>query len=103
MKEHSIYASYWGSKDGKVFSTKRQDSKELKQHHTGSKLQVKLHNKLVTVHRFIWECFNGTIPADYVIYHKDNDYTNNRLDNLGMRTKSEHQKMVMKKRWSSKG
>ena len=42
------------------------------------------------VHRFIWEAFNGTIPADCEIDHIDNNRSNNRLDNLQLLTHAEN-------------
>lgn len=44
-------------------------------------LQFKMSNQSVhksySSHRFIWECFNGPIPDNKQINHKDEDKTNN--------------------------
>lgn len=50
-------------------------------HHTGY-LCVSIRNKQWRVHRFVWVFFNGDIPQDKCINHKDGDKTNNSLDNL---------------------
>lgn len=42
--------------------------------------------KTKTVHRIIWEAFNGPLPKGMTINHKDGNKTNNRLDNLEIMT-----------------
>lgn len=44
-----------------------------------------------SVHRLVWEAFNGPIPGRLEINHKDLDRANNRLDNLELVT---HQQNV---------
>src|SRR4051812_11359125 len=44
----------------------------------------------VRLHRMVWESANGIIPPGHDIHHKDNDPSNNQLDNLELLTKSEH-------------
>ena len=39
-----------------------------------------------SVHRLVWEAFNGPIPGRLEINHKDLDRANNRLDNLELVT-----------------
>ena len=41
-------------------------------------------------HRVIWFYFNGEIPKGYEINHKDEDKTNNALDNLELLTRKEN-------------
>lgn len=41
-------------------------------------------------HRVIWFYFNGEIPQNYEINHKDEDKTNNSLDNLELLTHTEN-------------
>lgn len=41
-------------------------------------------------HRFIWECFNGVIPDEKVIYYIDINKTNNKLVNLQYITQKEN-------------
>ena len=40
------------------------------------------------VHRIVWETFKGSKPDS--IFHRDNDLTNNRLDNLVIAWELEH-------------
>lgn len=42
------------------------------------------------IHRYIWEKYNNPIPNGYVIHHKDEDPSNNEIDNLQLMTNSEH-------------
>jgi len=35
-----------------------------------------------SVHNIVWEMFNGPVPEGLEVDHKDNDTTNNRIDNL---------------------
>jgi hypothetical protein len=34
------------------------------------------------LHRVIWEAYNGKIPWDCIIHHKDGDWNNNDISNL---------------------
>lgn len=45
------------------------------------------------VHRMVWETFNGLIPGSMQIDHKDNDRTNNNLNNLQLVTCSENNRL----------
>jgi hypothetical protein len=42
------------------------------------------------VHRLVWECCVGEIPAGMTVNHKDMDKGNNRLDNLELMTQAEN-------------
>ena len=42
------------------------------------------------MHRDVWEFYNGKIPANCDIHHKDHDRSNNTIGNLEMLTKREH-------------
>uniref|UniRef100_A0A6M3K7A0 Putative homing endonuclease n=1 Tax=viral metagenome TaxID=1070528 RepID=A0A6M3K7A0_9ZZZZ len=45
------------------------------------------------VHRARWESFHGSIPANYVIHHRDGNRLNNEIHNLGCRPNGEHVRM----------
>lgn len=102
-RRHYIHTEYEADSDGFVISYKKKNSKILKPVYTGKTYQIAINNRHTLLHKFIWECFNGEVPKNHVVYFKNGDNTDRRLDNLGMRTKSEHQKRVMEKRWSIKG
>jgi hypothetical protein len=40
----------------------------------------------------VWEFFNGEIPENHHIHHKDKDKSNNSIDNLELLSASEHSK-----------
>ena len=40
--------------------------------------------KLFSVHRLVWEAFNGEIPEGMEVNHIDEDKTDNRLDNMNL-------------------
>ena len=58
-----------------------------KDKHTGYYLNSKTHKRL---HVYIWEYYNGTIPAGYYVHHKDFDKSNNEIENLVMIEATEH-------------
>lgn len=96
MKYNAKY-DRWVSKDGLVYRyDKRLDklvlcgqSKNIKGY-----MRCRVKDKSsVLVHRIIWETFNGDIPDGMQIDHKDNDRTNNNLDNLQIVTCSENNKL----------
>lgn len=44
----------------------------------------------ISIHRIVWETFNGSIPEDMVIDHIDGNRSNNALSNLRLVTQSEN-------------
>jgi hypothetical protein len=101
---HPIHTNYEVYSEGYVISYKRPNyPKRLKPLKTSRNHQVNVDGKLYLMQRFIWEAFRGEIPKGHVIYFKDNDNTNFSLDNLGMRTKEEHQSISLINRWRRHG
>ena len=47
-------------------------------------------NKTFSVHKCVWESFNGQIPYGYQINHINEDKTDNRLENLNLMTPKEN-------------
>lgn len=45
------------------------------------------------LHRHMWEAVNGPIPAGYDIHHKDENKTNNVLENFECLPKAEHTRL----------
>lgn len=45
------------------------------------------------LHRKIWEDFHGKkVPKGYVVHHKDHNKLNNKIENLELMSRSEHQR-----------
>lgn len=59
-------------------------------------LRITIRNKQYSIHRLIWETFNGPIPEGYCIDHIDGDKSNNALSNLRLVTQSDNMKNAMK-------
>ncbi|MBR1645714.1 MAG: HNH endonuclease [Selenomonadaceae bacterium] len=47
----------------------------------------------VSLHRFVWQYFNGEIPEDCDIHHRDFNHDNNDIANLELVTKDEHKRI----------
>lgn len=47
-------------------------------------------NNIISIHRLVWETFNGEIPDGMVIDHIDGNRSNNALSNLRLVTQSEN-------------
>ena len=46
-----------------------------------------------SMHRYVWEYYNGPIPEGYVIHHTDGNRANNDISNLQCMTLLEHSKL----------
>ena len=46
----------------------------------------------ISLHRFIWQYFNGEIPEGYDVHHCDFNHDNNDISNLQLLPKTEHNK-----------
>jgi hypothetical protein len=49
-------------------------------------------NDRYSLHRYVWEYYNGKIPDNCDIHHIDEDKSNCSIDNLELLTKSDHTK-----------
>ncbi|WP_077603633.1 HNH endonuclease [Oceanobacillus sojae] len=45
------------------------------------------------MHRYVWEYYNGKIPENHDIHHKDHDRSNNDISNLELYSKSDHARL----------
>lgn len=57
---------------------------------TGYYLNSTIRKRL---HRYVWECEVGEIPAGFQVHHIDEDKANNNIHNLALMTASAHQKL----------
>ena len=99
-RRHHIFTDYEADSNGYVTSYKGRKPVVLKPVFTGKTYQIGINNRHTLLHKFIWECFNGSVPDNHVIYFINGDKTDRRIENLGIRTKSEHQRAVMTKWWT---
>ncbi len=53
------------------------------------------------MHRDVWEFHNGLIPDGYVVHHKDEDKSNNRIENLELMSAQAHGRKHAIERWES--
>lgn len=53
---------------------------------------LSLENKAILTHRLVWEVFNGKIPENMLINHKNGIKNDNRLENLELVTHQENMK-----------
>ena len=64
---------------------------------TLGKSDKKIHEKSrESLHRYVWKFFNRAIPKGYVIHHKDENKSNNSIENLELMEKQEHTIMHIK-------
>jgi hypothetical protein len=60
-------------------------------------------NRMVGWHRIVWQYFNGSIPTDMVVDHKDNNITNNIIDNLQLLCRKQNARKCKKYKNNSSG
>lgn len=95
MKYNAKY-DRWFSKEGLVYRYDKKNDRlvECKLNKTGNGdkgyLSFKAKGKMFSIHRAIWETFNGEIPDDMCIDHIDTDTYNNMLENLRVVTHKEN-------------
>ena len=51
---------------------------------------IKVKDKYVLEHRYIWEQKNGKIPEGFILHHRDENKHNNDINNLELTTRPEH-------------
>lgn len=70
---------------GRILKLRKDKYGYLKAH-----LYKKSCNKFFSVHRLVWEAFNGAIPEGMQVNHINEDKTDNRLENLNLMTPKEN-------------
>lgn len=98
---HPEFKEYGATVDGKILSLKRQTTIQLKPANSGNgyhKISVCKDGEVAgaLVHRFIYECWRGSIPKGWHVHHRNGDPTDNRLENLQAMPAEEHMKMQPK-------
>lgn len=83
---------YYADKNGKIYNMSKKT--EMRQEKTGNYRRVQcyynLGGKHYSVHKIVWESFNGPIPKGYEVDHIDGDPNNNALSNLQLITHKEN-------------
>ena len=97
-KTHPIYNLYAANKKGEIFNINLKKPIRGRENNCDYKMvMVRLKKskkqKCITIHRFLYECFNGLIPPDKEIDHINNNKSDNRLENLQLLS---HQKIARK-------
>ena len=91
---HPIYNLYAVSENGEILHICKNIKMKGNNNHTGylvcNAKKCSRKSKPISIHRFIWECFNGVIPTNKVGDHINNDKTDNRLCNLQLLTQQEN-------------
>lgn len=87
IKEITGFSGYYISDDGKVFSTKKGEMKELRLVKSGGYSKVKLRSdngvvKIFGVHRLVAVAFIPNPENFPCVNHKDENKTNNCVENL---------------------
>lgn len=94
-KIHLVYDLYAANEAGEVINiVKKVPLVGNKTHNGYMKCMVRKYaqkgHKAYSVHRFVWECFNGLILDGKVIDHINNDGIDNRLCNLQILSQQEN-------------
>ena len=94
-KVHPVYNLYASDENGNIIHLVKQVPSIGQKHKSGYMLcMVRKHRqngqKGYSVHRFVYECFNGIIPDGKVIDHVNNIKDDNRLCNLQLMSHQEN-------------
>lgn len=94
-ESHPLYSRYHATDDGCVWNSKRMTKLAGCQGETHGYRMVGLGTesgcrKLCLVHRIVYECFHGVLPAGLQVDHVDGNRYNNALSNLQALTTKQH-------------
>lgn len=97
-KQYPEFPNYWVHKDGRVVNEKTR--KILIPNERNGYLRINFcinkKNHKRSLHRILYETFNGPIPEGMFIDHIDGNRSNNSLSNLRLVTQSDNMKSAMK-------
>lgn len=69
--------------NGKIFTRYLNSSRSKSRYFYGEIYSRETkRGKKIALHRYVWEHYNGPIPWDCVIHHKDDNPANNAIENL---------------------
>ena len=85
----NVYASINGEIKKKYKTTERLCSQYMKKNNPKAGFLVKVDKKERSVARMVYQAFNGLIPKELVISHKDGFKWNNQIENLEAVTRAE--------------
>lgn len=90
----SIDSNYAASKNGYILNKKT--NYIIKGSDRNGYKRITLKGKVYSIHRIIWELFNGSIPEGQIIDHIDGNRSNNALNNLRLVSQSENMNNAQK-------
>ena len=76
---------WYCNKTGKPYSSRRNSFKLLTSKSRGY-FNVRVGDKILNWHVLIWKHFNGEIPEGMTVDHRNNNRTDNRLENLCLKS-----------------
>lgn len=89
MREIQVGKKFKLREDGRMFDVKTGEEHFPGQHH-GHEFPIRVFNKMSTLSSAVMRFFGPPKPGKgYMVIHKDNDNTNNSIDNLVWGTRSE--------------
>src|SRR3990167_95090 len=59
---------------------------------------IRIGNKYIYEHIWIWQTHKGEIPKGFIIHHINHDKGDNRINNLACMSQSEHMKLHQRER-----
>ena len=100
---HPVYDLYGADENGNIINIIKKVPMKGNKNNTGYlyccvRKHAQKDQKTYSVHRFIWECYNGIIHDGKVIDHINNIKDDNRLCNLQLITQQENCKKSAKNR-----
>lgn len=98
MNEHPKYKGYYGTAGGDIYNKSFQ---YLIPQWVETTHKTKIGHKRIGWNKFLMECHLGReLDKKEVVVPKDGNPRNHKLSNLELKSKSQHQREVMYKRWA---
>jgi hypothetical protein len=84
---------YYQKNREKILQKQKEKRGEPKPKRTDVYKFVRVNDRMVLEHRYIWEYVNGEIPKGYVVHHLNGDIQDNRIENLICISRKEHYRL----------